>query len=205
LTSDVRSAFGCQPDDGVRNLFRLREATERDALRNLGFVLRRGASCHVRFGLCKLLHTIGRGVTRCNVVDGYIVRAELSGKRTNQSKHARPYRIRKDEFWDRLLHRHRGNGHEPAPVSLQHVGQHRVREGNDATKVQLVSIVPLGHRRFEKELCRRTAGVGHAYVDTPETAMYCIYELAHAEIIGDVKGIRVDRYTMLAARFFLYL
>jgi hypothetical protein len=35
--------------------------------------------------------------------------------------------------------------------------------------------------------------------------VYCIYELAHAEIIGDVKGIRVDRYTMGAARFFLYL
>ena len=35
--------------------------------------------------------------------------------------------------------------------------------------------------------------------------MYCFYELAHTEIIGDVKGLRVDRYTMRPARFFLYL
>src|ERR1700712_553432 len=57
LPSHVRGAFRGQPDDGVRNLFRLRKAAKRYALRNLRFIVCRAGSGCARPDLCQFFHT----------------------------------------------------------------------------------------------------------------------------------------------------
>jgi cystathionine gamma-synthase len=197
LPGYVRRAFRREPNNGFGNFAGLAQPLKRSVGspggKNLFFFFAQSGGA--RPG--QFFQAIGGGESGSDVVDQNSVFAELVGQALYKPHHGSTNGVREHQVGDGLFGGNGSNGDDTSPALTLHVGDNFAREIYRAKEICLYSLAPVVEAGSEKALGGRTAGVGHADVDSAKFSGDGSNEPANGFGIGNVKGFGENLGPML--------